>query len=467
MSDINQSAIDIEQALLGTLLIWPDMINQLARLSPDDFVDGIHAAICSSMMSLSAAGKPVTPLTLGSLHEGLCVGDIPMAVYLTRLMNVATSSVNVAGYIDLVREMRARRMMIDAAHSMIGRASDLTLAPGLAAVDSIRDLDDIVAQARRQTRSWGMIDDAVAAAIASAKAGGDKGVTTGLADLDEVLGGGWHKSEFAVIGARPSMGKSALGVSTAVAAAKAGHGVLIFSLEMTQDMIGLRALSAEMEASGTSVSYEHIRQWRGIDVHIEKRMNEALGAFHGLSVAIDDEFGLSMAEIVSRCRQHATRFEHAGKSLDLVIVDHLGKVRASDRYAGQKVHEVGEKSNAMLGLAKDMGVAAIAFHQLSRGVEQRKKNNFQDRPGMADLRDCGNLEEDAHNCLFIYRQAYYTERERRDTKEKEKERLEYLKEVEYDIELIVDKNRNGPCKSVHAYCDIANNVIRDKDMRHG
>jgi replicative DNA helicase len=284
-----------------------------------------------------------------------------------------------------------------------------------------------------------------------------RGVTTGLKELDKMLGGGWKRGELIIWGARPSMGKSAFASSSALRSAMAGYGGLFFSLEMTKDMMAARMASDLIWNSQTPIPYSDIMSWK-IDGRDEERIRKKAEQIAELPLEINDEFGLTMAEIASKSRVMAERFAKAGKRLDFIVVDHIGKVKASDRYSGNKVQETGEKSNALLGLAKELDCSVVALHQLSRGVEGRDNK----RPGLADLRDCGNLEEDAHVAGFLYRQSYYLARDKTDSNEEELFRLNMIEKTKNDIEFIIEKNRNGPCGTVKAFCDMGNSVVRDR-----
>ena len=117
-----------------------------------------------------------------------------------------------------------------------------------------------------------------------------------------------------------------------------------------------------------------------------------------LVVPLPAENRSTVSEIRARTKRHIDRLDAAGQRLDVVVVDHLGKVKASDRYAGNKVHGMGEKTNALAEMAKGLGIAVVCAHQLNRRVEARDNK----RPALADLRDSGNIEEDAETVMFLH-----------------------------------------------------------------
>jgi replicative DNA helicase len=183
-----------------------------------------------------------------------------------------------------------------------------------------------------------------------------------------------------------------------------------------------------------------------------------------LSLLIEERSGLSAIQILSGTRKARAHFERMGKRLGLVVVDHVGKVRPSNRYKGNKVHEMGETSRALAELAKTEDVAVLALVQLNRGVEDRKRENR--RPGFADLRDSGDLEQDTDLVLLAYREAYYLAREKEDEPGKERVRRADLERKKNLLEINVAKQRNGPNGIVGVWCDMASNVVRDLN-KHG
>ena len=187
-------------------------------------------------------------------------------------------------------------------------------------------------------------------------------------------------------------------------------------------------------------------------------LGHAAARWSQLPLTIDDQRGLTMAEIAARTRAEGQRFEGAGKRLGLVIVDHLGLIKPSGRYAGNKVQEVAEVSDALATLAKAQDVAVLALHQLNRATEARDNK----RPTLADLRNSGDLEQDADVVCFAYREAYYLERQKgADGSAQGSQRQLDLDACRNTLEILIAKNRNGPTSAVSLYCDMASNVVRD------
>jgi replicative DNA helicase len=141
-----------------------------------------------------------------------------------------------------------------------------------------------------------------------------------------------------------------------------------------------------------------------------------------------------------------------------VIIDHIGFMTPSNRYRGNRVHEVSEISAGLQRLAKSEVVSVLALHQLNRGTEGRDNK----RPQLADLRDSGSLEQDADLVMFAYRSAYYLERMKFDDPDDEAERAQKLEAARNELEVGIAKSRNGPTGTVELYCDMAANAVRDK-----
>ena len=172
---------------------------------------------------------------------------------------------------------------------------------------------------------------------------------------------------------------------------------------------------------------------------------------------IDATGGLTMPEIEARVRLDRERFKKEGKRLSVVFIDYLGLIRASDRYRGNKVHELGEVALAAKVMAKRLDCAVVLLAQLSRGVEGRDDK----RPVMSDLRDSGNIEEHADFVGLLYRPAYYLERSPA-YRNQEPEAVEEATAKKFDLDLIIGKNRLGPTYIVELWCDPAMSAIDNK-----
>lgn len=450
--------IEIEQAILGAVLVNNAALDALGKLSPDDFYDGTHRAIFAAMRVQWETSRAVNIATLRAVLAQLPdLTDVVTPVeYIRRLMSLGDTR-NIGALAEAQRDYAARRRMCEAAWNLDAAAREQSVGVMDAANIAVSSLDDVLSAARSKGPTRRSIGGAFSDALdAILNDDGTERITTGLASIDDVTGG-WRRKQFAIVAGRPSMGKSTVISSAMLRTAKAGHGVLMFSLEMSTQSLAARCLS------DLSWSHQHgIPYSQAMAGRMSERDMDVWGGvaarFELLPLVIDDQRGLTMAEIAARTRAEAQRMERAGQRLGLVVVDHLGLVKPSGRYAGNKVQEVGEVSDALATLAKDQDVAVVALHQLNRGTEGRENK----RPTLSDLRNSGDLEQDADLVCFAYRSAYYLERMQCDPgSSEEMKRESELEGCRNTLELLISKNRNGPTTTVPLFCDMACNVVRD------
>lgn len=449
--------LKLEQALLALILADNSSLDRISRLEPEHFFDPVHQAVFAAARDLLRDRRPINLVTLGGLMGGDPLGnrsaldslkDYEFAGTIPEPQDMADALIDLAGR----REVQAIGTWLAGSvwEYRKGRAEIIETA--------MRELDSILAKARSTRRSsWNAADllDEMLQQVQSDDR--ENRITTGFSDLDRVTGG-WRRGEFAILAGRPSMGKSAIAICAATNAAKAGHGVLVFSLEMTGFQWAARMASEAAYSRDAQVPYAAAMRKQLNDRDLDRFVKAAM-LRRGLPLVLDEQSGLSAVDIAARTRRVAQEMERNGTRLGLVVVDHLGKVRPSSHYRGNRVHEMGEISNAMAHLAKSEGVAVLALHQLNRGVEGRDNK----RPGLADLRDSGNLEQDADAVMFAYRPGYYLERMKEEDPVAEQLRKEQLEATRHDLEISIAKQRNGPTCTIELFCDMASNVVCDKD----
>jgi replicative DNA helicase len=263
------------------------------------------------------------------------------------------------------------------------------------------------------------------------------GVMTGINDIDALLGG-FEPGQLVILAGRPGMGKTAVAGSIATGCAKAGAGTLFISLEMSTGELSARML-ADAAFNGT----------RGIDFGRiigatvscdEMRELARLTTDHAdLPLTIVDVGSMTVSRLALGIRRHKRRFAARGHDLKLVVIDYLQLLRTDEKH--RSVYEaVSEISRALKGLAKDCGVTILALAQLNRGVEGREDK----RPGLSDIRDSGQIEQDADAVLFLHREEYYLAR----NKPKKADQLDAWEQACADaagrIDFILAKRRNGP-----------------------
>jgi replicative DNA helicase len=450
--------IETEQAILGAALWRNSAMDKLSQLEPADFYDGVHAALFGAMLEQWQNARAVNVVTLRAILRDLpdITAEVNPVEYLKRLATIGDTS-NLDALVAAQREFASRRRLVETATAIDHAARDLSYGVQDAASQAVSALDDVLSAARAKGPTRVTAGEAFRDVIEAAlNDDGSARITSGLAGLDAVTGG-WRRKQFAILAGRPSMGKTTVATGAMLRTAKAGLGVLYFSLEMPTGDLAARCLSDLSWSHDRRNPYSDLMAGRLSDCGYDA-FGTAAAHYHQMPLVIDDQRGLTMAEICARTRAEAQRMDRDGKNLALVVVDHLGLIRPSGRYAGNKVQETGEISDALATLAKSENVAVVALHQLNRGTEARENK----RPTLADLRNSGDLEQDADLVCFTYREAYYLERMKCDPgSQDEMQRQLELDACANSLELLVAKNRNGPTSTVHLYCDMACNVVRD------
>ena len=461
------SNLEVEQAVLGSLLSdsgltnWPQVAGVLAA---DHFAESVHSRIFNAIATLCAAGKPATPLTLKSAFEkDETLQEIGGFVYLARLMSSALPLLSLRPHAELLRDLSARRVVIEAATKLISDAGtvtiDETFRPLLAShVEAMQALFDNGAT-RKTTCTLGEATTAMVDRITRIRNGeiDRNAIKTGITALDRFTGG-LHRGEYIILGGRPSMGKTALAVQLAYNIAEGGGGVFYASLEMPVPLLTPRLTSCRLWTPGASVvSYQNLI--RGLVNDTEMRWIEsAAKEMKTWPLVIDDAPGLSAPELEARIQVAKSRLERNGKTLDLVIVDHLHKMRHPN--TPSKVNEYTEISSRLAEMAKRLDCPVVALAQLNRGVESRDDKH----PQLSDLRESGSIEQDADTVLFAYREAYYLERQRLASAAGESDRMAELDAVKHKLELLIEKQRSGPIGTINLWCDMAANVVRDSNQ---
>lgn len=448
-------SIEAEQQVLGTLLIDQRGLPAISGAGGRElFFDPVHADIYDTIARKYAAGELVSPVTLkDALADRLT--DLGGPAYLVRLTGVAQIAQAMPGYAKSLGEMAHKRRIQSAlseAQAALARG-DSTGAEIAAALESRLISFEGAGQTIRPVSMMAAVNAAVAqmqAAVAGEDAGG---VASGIAALDRIIPA-FFPGELTLIGARPSMGKTAVALAIALNAARASHGVAIASLEMTPDAMAARALAEATSFIGNAVPYTSMRRGdlsRGqYDAVIEEARHVAELPITFLPRGYSD-----IGALVAGTRQIMRSTENTANPLRLLIVDYAQLLRAPGKDRYQQITEI---SMTLKALAVQMNIPVIALSQLSRQLESREDK----RPIMSDLRESGQLEQDADNVIFCYRPAYYIERLRPDPEDPPEDHQEWqdkMKAKEFDLELIVAKQRQGTIGTAHVKFAAAVNRI--------
>lgn len=414
--------MEAEQSVLGSLLIDRDAIIRVASfIRANDFYRRAHAVIYEAIVSMYNRREPVDLVTLvDELARTERLDEAGGESYLAELIAATPTSVHVEYYARIVTRTAIRRRLIDAGGEIVRIGFDDVTELEDALDTAERTLFD-VSQRRgeREFRSLGEILEEYFDRLDTLhqNKGDVVGVPTGFADLDK-LTGGLQKSDLVIVAARPSVGKSALGLGVAFnAAVNHGHTVGMFVLEMSGEQIVQRLLSME-----TGIDSHRLR----LGFIDDSEWNSVVRAFGRLSEApifVDDTASVTLMDVRSKARRL-----HAEHGLDLIIIDYL-QLMTGGRRTENRVQEISEISRGLKGLARELDVPVVALAQLSRAVESRQSHV----PMLSDLRESGSIEQDADIVMFIYRE---------DTYDPETERKGIA-------DLIVAKHRNGPVGTVH------------------
>lgn len=461
--------VEVEQALLGALLLNNEAYAFVhGIISHEHFYEPVHGEIYKAIQALIEAGKIATPVTLKGALTSTKIADLTPAQYLARLASEATSVVNAPDYARTLRDLADRRNLIMLADELKSQCelAPTEYAPGGLVVDAISKLDSLLdsradrSGLRAVTAMEALTQSIELASAAYQNNGAITGISYGLRDLDS-LTLGLHKGEVVILAGRPGMGKSGLGLSAARHASEAGHGTILFSLEMSAAMLGVRLLSDAAFGKGPRISYHDIRGGKLSETDFARLANEAQ-RLSKLPLIIEPSPAPTIAQIAARVRRAQERMARAGKSLDLVIVDYMQLASAGDRYRGNRVSEVMEISAGLKRIAKEQNVAMLALSQLSRQVESRDDK----RPQLSDLRESGSIEQDADTVIFLYREEYYLQnREPKPGTDAWFKWEQSMKDAANKLQIIVAKQRHGPTNTVHAFFDAGSNAVRDLDAR--
>ena len=423
--------LEAEAAILGLMMQANETIEPVAdRIGPDAFALPAHAAIFSALIDQSAKGKPAKPMTIKTQVEPM-LGDVGGPAYLARLTG-EIAPVSAKDGADLLSDLAHRRRMREGLACAAQDCADLAIAPAEIVSRADAAMQTAAQQVIHQPTGGECLDELIAGFGEQRN-----GVTCqSIPTLDHLLGP--MRPKQLIIGAgRPGMGKTAVALSYGLGAAQAGHGVMFVSLEMSSAELAAR-MASDLCHDRTPIQFSKIRD--GTLSRDELReVYSAREFMHDLPFQVIDAGNLPVGRLNMLIRRHKRRMAAQGQKLELVIVDYL-QLLSPDTKGRSAYEAVSEVSRALKAMAKDHGVAIFALAQLSRSVEQRPDK----RPQLSDLRDSGQIEQDADAVLFLLRQEYYL---RQDEPEPHHEQYAAWQRALDDhagkIEFIVAKRRNG------------------------
>lgn len=417
-------SIESERAVLGGMLLGASsMIDVSMVLCADDFYRDSHGRLYDIITNMINQNEPIE---LASVVQKIIASDIAEEVggiqYVTNLLSQVASSHNLEYYANIVKENATRRRLLKNMQEVLARTiSHSDELPELLDYAESKLFEVTQDQSNRDWQAISQVVDDEFERIQNLMLNPLEvtGISTGFSDLNTMLAG-FHRSDLAVLAARPAMGKTALALNLAVNAAKTGVGVGFFSLEMSAGQLVTRLLSVEGGVSAGKVKRGTISKADDLP-----KLVDAADILHVLPIHLDDTAGLNITQLRSKARRLASNTPNLG----LIIVDYIGLMSGDSRHSRQE--QVSASSRGLKALAKELNVCVLALSQLNRGVESRTDK----RPLPSDLRESGAIEQDADVIMFIYRDVIYNS----DTPRP-------------DIaEVIIAKHRNGPCGTVELY----------------
>lgn len=438
--------VEVEQAVLGTLLVNPDSIGAvIGFLEPEHFFEPTHQLVYETIRNLARDGRRVSALTIKDhLPAALQIGDMTLGAYIARLAADAALGFDPEAMAREIVDLWIRRSLVAVADDI--REAAVEGARGAPPKDQIEETIarlsalSVVGLRRSQRQSTAGAAAKVLLAEMESGVAAAAPIPTGLVDLDHIIGG-CRAGTLVILGGRPGMGKSTLAGSVALSIASRGHGVLFFSKEMTKEQLTARLLTDlayDIGGPVSPLSYEAILNRDVTEERHRLLMRQASDRLADVPLVIDPQPAMTMIEIAVRARRVADSMARRGLTLRLVVIDHLGKVRPATRVENQHL-ALGEITNAAAALAKDMDCTVLLLSQLNRQLEGRDNK----RPQLSDLRESGRIEEDADVVIMAYREAYYLAKRSEDDVEKDIARQQRLADVATDLDAIVVKNRHG------------------------
>jgi replicative DNA helicase len=477
---------EAEFVLLGTIISNPSSIEKvLETLQPKYFSDLANQQIYQQILQqFDKTGVSANSITLKNFFDhNPATKEKGGVSYLNFLVSRAVIIVDLRQYVKVIYDLFLKRQLSNIGEEIVIEAynpkdfnrsgeEQIELAEKklfLLSDQNSQKNDFInIATSLKKTLSQTL--------LAKNRASSISGVSTGLIDMDRILGG-MQKSDLIILAGRPSMGKTALAINIAVNAckimhqedlqkneelensdnnflnAKKSHAVAFFSLEMSSEQLSARILSMETSINATKFRNGNINEieWEVIATRS--------GEISQLPFFIDDTPALSINAIRTRTRRLMRKSQ-----LSLIVIDYLQLIKGSGgRGSENRVQEISEITQGLKAIAKEFNIPVVALSQLSRAVEQRDDK----RPQLSDLRESGSIEQDADVVAFIYRESYYHERLRpADNDHKFPEWQQKMQDLRHVSEVIIAKQRNGPIDTAKLFFDAEFTRFNNLDTDH-
>jgi replicative DNA helicase len=451
--------LEAEQALLGSIIDTPEILDELATLRASHFFDPVHGRLFEAVKAKHQKQERVDAVVLATAFqadEGL--KQIGGVSYLGALLNDACHPDVAPTYASIVSDFAARRAIIAACQAGVERASNIALADGLEAPRIASEVE--VALQRIEDAS------AIGAGIYAGKVAGNFAarlqdklngiewdeVKIGIHEINDMLGP-IGNNDVIILGGRTSMGKSAVAQQMAQDLAEQGRGVAYFAMEMSEDQMAARMLSAYCSRN---LSYRDIIRGN-LKAYDMPAIKEAADKIATLPIVFDHRGGLRPSEIIAACRKFKRTFKSNGVDLGLIVLDHIG-LMASDEPTANDYARISSVARNLKVIAKALGCAVLACCQINRAGGQDGM-----RPTREHLRESGHIEDIADAIVLAHRPGYYTARNRPKDEGDADKMMEWQERVErekHKLELIFDKVRMGSLGMAEVWFDPATTRMR-------
>ncbi|WP_448374430.1 replicative DNA helicase [Fervidobacterium sp.] len=438
--------IEAEQALIGSILIEPERLDNIVSLvSSTDFYDQKNRYIFSAIEELHDEGQPIDIISVCDRLKVMgLLEKVGGELYVAQLADNVPTAAHAEMYAQIIRDKAILRELIAAGSMIVEKAYN----------DSL-DVDEILDEAERvvfriaeskATKTYIDIKSALTEVFEQLEdlrakhlkglTGLVTGIPTGFKKLDEMTSG-FHKSDLIIIAARPSVGKTAFALNLAKNMAMVGESSIgMFSLEMSKEQLIQRLLCME-----SLVDLQKVRRgWLSDEEW--KRLVQGASRLMKANIIVDDESNLEPRVLRAKARRMKKEY-----NIDAIFIDYLQLMDIGEGRRDSRQQEISEISRSLKLLARELDVSIIALSQLSRAVEQREDK----RPRLSDLRESGAIEQDADVVIFLYRDEYY-----------KKQHVE----LPHETEIIIGKQRNGPIGTITLMFNPSFTNFFDPDVFH-
>ena len=420
--------MNFEEILLSDMFMDNDIIAECSGSLPESaFTNKANAMIYKTLRQMYSRDIEIDPVTVANTIGDKGLQAIGGVSYLTKVMRASPGAKGWKHHLKIVKE-NAEKLALDRgckeALKELEKGDDIkSIIDKLqnSIIQSETEADKVISMGSLMEMTLDAIDEGI-------KNGGKiKGITTGYRIIDNATGG-FNKGDLMIIAARPSMGKTAFILNMMNRIPK-GYNALLFELEMSEEKLGSRLLASETGINPKKISRGQLD---------ERKMDVILPTMDRMSnkdnLYFDCRAGLTLGEVRAKAKKIKIKY-----GLDVIFIDHIGKIKP-DNPRSSRNDQIGQISNDLKNMAKDLEVCVVALSQLNRGVEQRTER----QPMMSDLRDSGNIEQDADQIMMLYRDDYYEDE----------------RQAESQLEVFITKNRDGEVGKLALHYDLDTQRIK-------